>query len=74
MTHSKNSIRSELGFLQEFGADCAGAFRILPVATSRMCKVSGVKKELRLERIYQSLREKKSLTEVMLNQEGGDFL
>ena len=69
VAHSKNSIRSELGFLREFGADCAGAFKIFSVATSKMRKVNGAKKELKLEMIYQSLTEKKSLTEVMLNQE-----
>ena len=28
--HGKSSIKSEFGFLQEFGGDCAGAFKILP--------------------------------------------
>ena len=28
--HGKSSIKSEFGFLKEFGGDCAGAFKILP--------------------------------------------
>lgn len=70
--HGKSSIKSEFGFLQEFGGDCAGAFKILPekVKTS---KTKAPRKELRLNIIYKYLDEKKSLTDVILNKEGGKF-
>jgi serine/threonine-protein kinase HipA len=70
--HGKSSIRSEFGFLQEFGGDCAGAFKIFPekVKTSKTTKS---KKELKLDVIYKYLNEKKSLTDVILNKEGGKF-
>jgi len=70
--HGKSSIKSEFGFLQEFGGDCAGAFKILPekVKTS---KITRPKKELKLDVIYNYLNKKKSLTDVILNKEGGKF-
>lgn len=70
--HGKSSIRSEFGFLQEFGGDCAGAFQILPEAR-KAPKTSKPKKELKLDVIYKYLNEKKSLTDVILNKEGGKF-
>ena len=70
--HGKSSIKSEFGFLQEFGGDCAGAFKILPEKT-KLTKASRPNKELKLEIIYKYLNEKKSLTDVILNKEGGKF-
>ena len=71
-SHGKSSIKSEFGFLQEFGGDCAGAFKILPEKV-KTPKTTKPKKELKLEVIYNYLNEKKSLTDVILNKEGGKF-
>lgn len=70
--HGKSSIKSEFGFLQEFGGDCAGAFKIVP-EKAKIPKATKPKKELKLETIYKYLNEKKSLTDVILNKEGGKF-
>lgn len=70
--HGKSSIRSEFGFLQEFGGDCAGAFKILP-EKFKVSKTTKPKKELKLDVLYKYLEEKKSLTDVILNKEGGKF-
>lgn len=70
--HGKSSIKSEFGFLQEFGGDCAGAFKILPEKL-KAPKTTKQNKELKLEVIYKYLNEKKSLTDVILNNEGGKF-
>jgi len=70
--HGKNSIRSEFGFLHEFGGDCAGAFKILPEKV-KPPKIAKPRKELKLDVIYKYLDEKKSLTDVILNKEGGKF-
>jgi serine/threonine-protein kinase HipA len=72
VAHGKSSIRSEFGFLQEFGGDCAGAFKILPEKV-KSPKMSKARKELKLDVIYKYLDEKKSLTDVILNKEGGKF-
>jgi len=70
--HGKSSIKSEFGFLQEFGGDCAGAFKILPEKVN-FPKTTKPRKELKLDVIYKYLNEKKSLTDVILNKEGGKF-
>lgn len=70
--HGKSSIKSEFGFLQEFGGDCAGAFKILP-EKAKIIQSKTPRKELRLEVIFKYLNEKKSLTDVILNKEGGKF-
>jgi serine/threonine-protein kinase HipA len=70
--HGKSSIKSEFGFLQEFGGDCAGAFKILPEKV-KPSKISKPRKELKLDVIYKYLDEKKSLTDAILNKEGGKF-
>jgi serine/threonine-protein kinase HipA len=70
--HGKSSIRSEFGFLHEFGRDCAGAFKILPEKL-KVSKSKLSKKELKLSTIYKYLNEKKSLTDEILNREGGKF-
>ena len=70
--HGKSSIKSEFGFLQEFGGDCAGAFKILPEKAKALKKVKP-RKELKVDVIYKYLGEKKSLTDVILNKEGGKF-
>lgn len=70
--HGKSSIKSEFGFLQEFGADCAGAFKVLPEKVKKNKTVTP-RKELKLDVIYKYLNEKKSLTDVILNKEGGKF-
>jgi len=71
-SHGKSSIKSEFGFLQEFGGDCAGAFKILPEKI-KASKATKPKKELKLDVIYKYLNQKKSLTDVILNKEGGKF-
>ena len=70
--HGKSSIKSEFGFLKEFGGDCAGAFKILP-ETIKASKNKTQRKELKLSTIYKYLVEKKSLTDEILNHEGGKF-
>ncbi len=70
--HGKSSLKSEMGFLQEFGSDCAGAFKVLPEKI-KLIKPKISRKELKLEVVYKYLREKKSLTDVILNREGGKF-
>jgi serine/threonine-protein kinase HipA len=70
--HGKSSIKSEFGFLQEFGGDCAGAFKILPEKV-KPSKISKPRKELKLDVIYKYLDEKKSLIDAILNKEGGKF-
>lgn len=70
--HGKSSIKSEFGFLQEFGGDCAGAFKILPEKL-KAPKMSKTRKALKLHVVYKYLDEKKSLTDVILNKEGGKF-
>ena len=70
--HGKSSIKSEFGFLKEFGGDCAGAFKILP-EKAKIIQSKTPRKELRLEVIFKYLNEKKSLTDVILNKEGGKF-
>lgn len=70
--HGKKSLKTEFGFLQEFGGDCAGAFRILPEKL-KVTQQKTPRKELRLSLIYKYLSEKKSLTDVLLNKEGGQF-
>jgi serine/threonine-protein kinase HipA len=70
--HGKSSIKSDFGFLQEFGGDCAGAFKILPEKV-KPSKISKLRKELKLDVIYKYLDEKKSLTDAILNKEGGKF-
>jgi serine/threonine-protein kinase HipA len=70
--HGKSSIKSEFGFLKEFGGDCAGAFKILPERV-KAARIAKPRKELKLDVIYKYLNEKKSLTDVILNKEGGKF-
>ena len=70
--HGKSSIKSEFGFLQEFGGDCAGALKVLPEKV-KIRKTKIPRKELKLNVIYKYLNEKKSLTDVILNIEGGKF-
>ncbi len=71
-SHGKYSIKSEFGFLQEFGGDCAGAFNVLPeqIKTPKTVKP---RKELKFDLITKYLDQKKSLTDAILNQEGGKF-
>lgn len=70
--HGKSSIKSEFGFLQEFGGDCAGAFKVMPEKV-KISKTKIPRKVLTLDVIYKYLSEKKSLTDVILNKEGGKF-
>lgn len=71
-SHGKSSIKSDFGFLQEFGGDCAGAFKVLPEKVKKSTIITS-RKELKLDVIYKYLHEKKSLTDVILNKEGGKF-
>lgn len=71
-SHGKSSIKSEFGFLQEFGGDCAGAFKVMPEKV-KISKTIIPRKELKLNVIYNYLNKKQSLTDVILNKEGGKF-
>jgi hypothetical protein len=55
--HGKNRIKSEFGFLKEFGGDCAGAFKIGPEKIS-LFKGKLTRRELKLSTIYGYLKEK----------------
>ncbi len=70
--HGKSSLQSDFGFLLEFGGDCAGAFKVLPDKV-KIPKAKSPRKELKAKAIYKYLSEKKSLTDVILNNEGGKF-
>nr|MBA2406216.1 HipA N-terminal domain-containing protein [Bdellovibrionales bacterium] len=50
--HGKSSIKSEFGFLQEFGGDCAGAFKVMPEKV-KISKILPPTKELKLNVIYK---------------------
>lgn len=69
---STEYIGDEFSFLQKYGADCAGAFIISPLD-----KISTPEKDnsklIDLEKIYHYLDHKQSLTNAMINNEGGRF-
>jgi len=69
---SPENIGDELNFLKKFGVDCAGAF-VITDADSLPTPTSFESKEIKLETIYKYLAQKRSVTEAIVNQEGGRF-
>ena len=70
LTHK--NVSDEFHFLKEFGIDCAGAFILSPFDSYKKIKTFK-SKELKLEKIYEYLRDKRPLTGTIINEEGGRF-
>jgi serine/threonine-protein kinase HipA len=71
--HSKTNIKSEFDFLKFYGEDCAGAFVITPENEVLIKHHQKLKKEIELETLYSYLKQNKSLTDAIVNNEGGHF-
>lgn len=71
--HSKTNIKGEFDFLKNYGEDCAGAFVITPEDEVRIKHNQNLKKEIELETLYSYLNQNKSLTDAIVNNEGGHF-
>lgn len=69
---SNKNVSDEFSFLKEFGTDCAGAF-ILSPKERLTTKYEFKSKEIKLETIYEYLRERRPLTSTIINEEGGRF-
>lgn len=69
---SQKNVTDEFHFLKEFGVDCAGAF-ILSSAEGPKPEEEFTSKEIKVEKIYDYLREKRPLTGTIINEEGGRF-
>tara|TARA_Y100000296_G_C5164796_1_gene253938 strand:+ start:218 stop:1480 length:1263 start_codon:yes stop_codon:yes gene_type:complete len=69
---SKKNVTDEFRFLKEFGVDCAGAFILSP--SDKAQRVEKYKSsEIKIEKIYEFLREKRPLTGTIISEEGGRF-
>lgn len=71
--HSEISIKGEFDFLKIYGEDCAGAFVITPKTEIPKKVDQNLKKEITLETLYSYLKQNKSLTDAIVNNEGGHF-
>ena len=71
--HSKTNIKGEFDFLKIYGEDCAGAFVIMPENKIPIKPNQNLKKEIELETLYSYLNQNKSLTDAIVNNEGGHF-
>jgi len=71
--HSKTNIKGEFDFLKIYGEDCAGAFVITPLNQVPIKPNQNLKKEIELETLYGYLNQNKSLTDAIVNNEGGHF-
>lgn len=71
--HSKSNIKGEFDFLKIYGEDCAGAFVITPQDVVPIKPNQNLKKEIELETLYGYLNQNKSLTDAIVNNEGGHF-
>lgn len=71
--HSKSNIKGEFDFLKIYGEDCAGAFVITPHDNVPIKPNQNLKKEIELETLYGYLNQNKSLTDAIINNEGGHF-
>ena len=71
--HSKSNIKGEFDFLKIYGEDCAGAFVITPRGEVPKKVDQNLKKEIALETLYSYLKQNKSLTDAIVNKEGGHF-
>lgn len=71
--HSETNIKGEFDFLKIYGEDCAGAF-IITTKNEVSEKINeNLKKEIALETLYRYLSQNKSLTDAVVNNEGGHF-
>lgn len=71
--HSKSNIKGEFDFLKIYGEDCAGAFVITPHDNVPIKTNQNLKKEIELETLYGYLNQNRSLTDAIVNNEGGHF-
>ena len=71
--HSKSNIKGEFEFLKIYGEDCAGAFVITPQDNVPLKPNQNLKKEIELETLYGYLNQNRSLTDAIVNNEGGHF-
>lgn len=71
--HSETNIKGEFDFLKIYGEDCAGAFIITPKNEISKKIDQNLKKEITLETLYSYLKQNKSLTDAIVNNEGGHF-
>lgn len=71
--HSKKNIKREFDFLKIYGEDCAGALVITPESKVPKKIDQNLKKEISFETIYKYLKQNKSLTDAIVNGEGGHF-
>lgn len=71
--HSKSNIKGEFDFLKIYGEDCAGAFVITPLDEVPIKPSQNLKKEIELETLYGYLNQNRSLTDAIVNNEGGHF-
>jgi serine/threonine-protein kinase HipA len=71
--HSETNIKGEFDFLKIYGEDCAGAFVITPKNEIPIKVDQNLKKEIALETLYGYLKQNKSLTDAIVNNEGGHF-
>ena len=75
VAHSNNNIDDEFNFLRKYGEDCAGAFIITELDLKKLQEIKGpiATKHLTLQKIYKYIKERASLADVMVNEEGGKF-
>lgn len=71
--HSETNIKGEFDFLKIYGEDCAGAFIITPKNEISKKIDQNLKKVITLETLYSYLKQNKSLTDAIVNNEGGHF-
>lgn len=71
--HSKSNIKGEFEFLKIYGEDCAGAFVITPHNNVPIKTNQNLKKEIELDTLYGYLSQNRSLTDAIVNNEGGHF-
>jgi serine/threonine-protein kinase HipA len=71
--HSKTNIKGEFDFLRIYGEDCAGAFVITSANEVPIKHNQNLKKEIELATLYNYLNQNKSLTDAIVNNEGGHF-
>lgn len=71
--HSETNIKGEFDFLKIYGEDCAGAFVITTKNEVPKKVDQNLKKEISLETLYSYLSQNKSLTDAIVNNEGGHF-
>ena len=69
---SKKNVTDEFRFLKEFGVDCAGAFILSPSDNAQRDE-KYKSSEIKIEKVYEFLRDKRPLTGTIISEEGGRF-